>query len=202
MIYISTEKNQNSEEKQAITDTGSGVFSATDTDFSPKNGEISAENTVFSGIAPKTNEIEANAAQAEENQDKNSQIQGQAEKIEENHSNLFSQQYVSELKREFPAVDIENLYKSENFQALIGVINKNPTLLQVYSVFNAISKSIEEKAQEKALHSLANSKATPGSLSYSEGADSAYFSKAQVMEMSRDEIRKNLDKIRQSQAKW
>ncbi len=151
-----------------------------------ENDEISSITNTGSGI------LEDAEAISEEKTDKNAEIQ----------ADLFNDAGISDLKRDFPAVNIENLRKSEDFQAFLGLISKNPTLSQVYSVFNSISQSIEEKSKEKALFALASSKTSPGALSYSEGTDSAYFTKAQVMQMSRDEIRKNLDKIRQSQAKW
>ena len=150
-----------------------------------ENDEISSITNTGSWI------LEAAEAISVEKTDKNAEIQ----------TDLFNAAGISDLKRDFPAVNIENLRNSEDLLAFLGLISKNPTLSQVYSVFNSISQSIEEKSKEKALFALASSKTSPGALSYSEGTDSAYYTKAQVKQMSRDEIRKNLDKIRQSQAK-
>lgn len=181
MLQDNNNLNPNSEENTHIADTGSGVFL--------QNQE----------------ETEQNSQENHQNQGDLSQKQDFSQKASENQgkqADFFTEESISDLKKSFPAVDPENLYKSENFQAFLSVIKENPTLTEIYSVFNAISASIEEKSREKALHSLANSGATPGALSSGESADPIYYTRAQVLEMSREEIRKNLDIIRQSQAKW
>ena len=181
MLVDNNDFNPNQGENTPISDTGSGVFEPNQDGTEGNYGENQENNGDF----PKKQEI---SSETEENPRK--------------HGNFFTEEGVSQLKRDFPAVDPEKLSKSENFQAFLSVIKENPTLSEIYSAFNAISASIEEKAREKALYSLASSSATPGALSSGESSDTVYYTRAQVLEMSREEIRKNLDIIRQSQAKW
>lgn len=115
---------------------------------------------------------------------------------------FFNEQSKNELNAQFPDVEIEKLRSSKEFSSLLGLIIQNPTLAQVYSCFNSICKSCEEKSKEKLVFALASAEAGVGSLSSRARNDDAFFTKEQVLQMSQEEIKRNYDKIRQSQRLW
>ena len=115
---------------------------------------------------------------------------------------FFNEQSKNELNAQFPDVEIEKLRSSKEFSSLLGLIIQNPTLAQVYSCFNSICKSCEEKSKEKLVSALASAEAGVGSLSSRARNDDDFFTKEQVLQMSQEEIKRNYDKIRQSQRLW
>ena len=115
---------------------------------------------------------------------------------------FFTEANQEELKSQFPAVQIENLRNNRDFVALLNTIIQNPTLSRVYSCFNSIVSSTEEKSKEKLSHALASAETGVGSLSSKSPTEQAFFTKEQVLQMTQEEIKRNYNKIRQSQQLW
>lgn len=115
---------------------------------------------------------------------------------------FFNSDSENELKSQFPSVEVENLRNNKDFADLLELIIQNPSLSQVYSYFNAIISSTEEASKKKLAHALATAESGVGSLSSSAKSEDVFFTKEQVLHMSREEIRRNYTKIRQSQQMW
>ena len=220
-----TEFTANSGENTGFTATGSGKT----LNSPPKPEETEENQPILQENAAKDSETDnfpnkrtPNHSKVALNAEKESTFrQTEAENTEETQSNglsnnsavqpqnsskfdetLFDDASIQAFSRDFPGVDIENLRSSENFQAFLGILNKNPTLSQVYACFNSIFARAEESSQKKLLQALANAKSSVGSLSSSHESSPPFFTKEQVQRMSPEQIRANYTHIRKSQEKW
>ena len=173
------EENSKENNKNTVANQENSVKSSEGSAISEENNSKTAQNST------KTQE---NSASAPENQPK--------------ELNLLSEDNIKAFGKDFPGVDIEKVRTNQGFNALLGAIMHNPTLSSVYSCFNSIVEDAKESSRGKILHALANLDASVGSLSSSQPSDSGYFTKEQVMKMSREEVKQNLDKIRASQSNW
>lgn len=158
--------------------------------FSVQNPPVLAKNNV---------KVQENARFSQENGVVN---QSGAPLSQENELDLLSANNINNFNKDFPGVDIEKVRTNQGFSALLSAIMHNPSLSSVYSCFNSIVEAAEESSRVKILHALANLDASVGSLSSSQPSDSGYFTREQVMKMSREEVKQNLDKIRASQSNW
>ena len=149
---------------------------------SPQNSSKTQEN---SGVSPQSSASAPESARAQPNE-----------------LNLLSEDNIIAFSKDFPSVDIEKVRTNQGFSALLGTIMHNPTLSSVYSCFNSIVEAAEESSRGKILHALAALDASVGSLSSTQPSERGYFTKEQVMKMSREEVKENLDKIRASQSNW
>lgn len=224
MNETNTEFAAKSEENIGFTDTGSGKIpnSPSKADEIKENQLISQGNTTKSAeIDVFSNKNEPNQSNVALNIEKEAAFhQSEAEKTEEKQSNslpgntkqqqnssdfgekLFNDTNIQAFSRDFPGVDLEKLKTSESFQAFLGILNKNPTLSQVYACFNSIFARAEESSQKKLLQTLANAKSSVGALSSSHESAPPFFTKEQVQRMSPEQIRANYTHIRKSQEKW
>ena len=101
-----------------------------------------------------------------------------------------------------PEVNVENLIQNEQFQKFASGKVGNLPLSEIYEGFMEMVEEYERKAEKKAKQILANSKATPGSLSSTSPSDNGFFTREQVQKMTQEEVHKNYDKIRASMSKW
>ena len=118
------------------------------------------------------------------------------------HPDFFSEESLTRFKTDFPNVDPHTLKSDSNFSDLLSLLTKCPTLSVVYAYFNRVTASIEASSQQKILQAMANARSSVGSLASSSTGDDSFFTKEQVLKMSPVEVRKNFEKIRQSQSKW
>ncbi len=102
----------------------------------------------------------------------------------------------------FPGMTREKAELDKNFKLFMNSRRDGLPLALLYSEYKALQAKIEEEAIKKETARLASKQASVGSLSSSEPISSGFFTKEQVLKMSREQISKNYDKIRQSQAKW
>ncbi len=102
----------------------------------------------------------------------------------------------------FPGMTREKAENDRNFKLFMNSRRNGVPLALLYSEYVALKSKIEEDAIKKETARLASKQASVGSLSSSEPVSSDFFTKEQVLRMSREQISKNYDKIRQSQAKW
>ena len=101
-----------------------------------------------------------------------------------------------------PDVSLEELIADERFRSFAkGKVGDVP-MKEIYADFVALTGHYEENARRMASQMLANKKASPGALSTSQSPESDYFTPEEVKKMSRDEVRANYEKIRNSMKKW
>ena len=182
-------------EKTGFTDTGLSVF----VDSNNKNAEtsevsVSVEQTDVNTVSDSTNSAE----------NVPSTPNFKEEKTPENakNSDFYSDESKKEFSRAFPEVDLEKLRNREEFQAFLSILCKNPSLSQAYACYNSIVSSAEKATERRVAQAIANAKASAGALASTESSEELFFTKEQVERMSREEIRRNLSKIKSSQAKW
>jgi hypothetical protein len=101
-----------------------------------------------------------------------------------------------------PNVDFEALIRDEQFADYAdGKIGKRP-LAEIYANYQKFSANAEKGARDRAAQTLANAKASPGSLTGAGGAENGHFTREQVRAMSQAEVHKNYEKIVESMKKW
>ena len=101
-----------------------------------------------------------------------------------------------------PDVDLSKLITDRQFAEYAeGKIGKRP-LAEIYEGYERLVKAAGKSAETKAAQALANSKASPGALSGSRAPTSEFFTKEQVHAMSKEEVKKNYDRIVESMKKW
>ena len=106
--------------------------------------------------------------------------------------------------------DFEVIYPNISRKSLLGDENlrifaegkENKPLSVIYAQYRQFVDKIEAEAlkQEKARQN--NAISSVGGLSGTNSGDDVYFTKEQVLKMSQSEIKRNYNKIRESQARW
>jgi hypothetical protein len=105
------------------------------------------------------------------------------------------------LQRLFPGVLRENVENDEACKLFSRFAPKSTPFASIYSDYLALVDKISDSAIKKHLVNEQNKRASAGSLASSSN-QSEFYSKEQVLKMSREQISKNYDKIRKSQEKW
>ena len=194
-------ENPNFPEKVAFTDTGSAKINNL-SHFTDKSNEKNLginenkENPQAStDILPKiTENVDVSPQSAENSQSSTKNF--------EFYRDFFSEDSKSEFSKNFPDIDPSKLRNNREFCSLLELLRKNPTLSQIYACFNGIYLSAASNAEEKLLHALANSNASVGALSSANSSTECYFTKEQVLKMSKEQIKANYSQIRNSQKHW
>lgn len=112
---------------------------------------------------------------------------------------------VMEFAEKHADVDIKILFEDVNFRAFADGKLGVKSLSEVYEQYLPFKNAIEAKNKEedKQAMALAVQKAAVGALSTpSSSSEVDFFTKEQVLKMTPAEIKKNYDKIRESQQKW
>ena len=105
-----------------------------------------------------------------------------------------------EFERLFPGITRERLETDEAFKLFSNSsLEKLPNR---YKNYLKLVDIIEKRATEKALSRLASKNSAVGPLSSSSSGEVDFFTKEQVLKMSKEEISRNFAKIRQSQQRW
>ncbi len=106
-----------------------------------------------------------------------------------------------DFESKYPKVDLNTLINDKRFEKFAeGRVGKKP-LAEIYSDYIFVTG--EDKANKAAAQAVANMKATPGSLTNSNGTGATdFFTPDQVDNMTSEEVMKNYDKIRESMKKW
>ena len=102
----------------------------------------------------------------------------------------------------FPGIEKEKVEKDPDFILFKGAREQSKDTVSLYKDFLELSASIERKVTERLLAKNATNRSSVGSLSSNERIEGDYFTKEQVLKMSEEQIRRNFDKIRRSQARW
>lgn len=104
--------------------------------------------------------------------------------------------------KKHPNVDIAKLIDDSRFAEYAeGKVGVRP-LAEIYEGYERLVKHSQNSATEKAAQALANSKASPGALSGGQTPKSDFYTAEQVRAMSKEEVKKNYDKIIESMKKW
>lgn len=112
---------------------------------------------------------------------------------------------LQEFSEKYPGVNVQELFADEDFIKFAMSALEVVSLTSVYEAYLPIKTERDRIAaeQQKAAAMAANSSVAVGSVtSATPAADSEFFTKEQVLKMSKEEISKNYEKIRASQAKW
>ena len=112
---------------------------------------------------------------------------------------------LQEFSEKYPGVNVQELFADEDFLKFGKDALEFIPLTKVYEAYLPIKTERDRIAaeQQKAAAMAANSSVAVGSVtSATPAADSEFFTKEQVLKMSKEEISKNYEKIRKSQEKW
>lgn len=102
----------------------------------------------------------------------------------------------------FPGIERDKVESDPDFILFKSSREQSKDTVSLYKDFLELSASIERKVTERLLAKNATNRSSVGSLSSNERIDGDYFTKEQVLKMSEEQIRRNFDKIRRSQARW
>lgn len=102
----------------------------------------------------------------------------------------------------YPNVSLQELEKDQSFSVFLQGREKSSSFEDIYKSFTALTQIIEKEAIERHLAKLAQEKSSVGSLSSPNKAEVGFFTKDQVLKMSKEQITRNYDKIRRSQQSW
>lgn len=109
--------------------------------------------------------------------------------------------YLNEFREKYKDVSVTELLADKDFMEFGAEALEVMPLVKVYEAYISLKGKMAE--QKKADVLAANSSVAVGSVtSATESADNTYFTREQVLKMSKTEISKNYDKIRASQEKW
>ena len=148
--------------------------------FDNKSSDL---NTISSQVSEFSSQINV------QNLDENSKILSQEE-----DNALFS--------RLFPGVKRENVEKDPNFKLFADGKSKNKPFCSLYGEYLSLVGKIREEITMRGVVAMKNKLSSPGPLSSEESPDSSYFTREQVLKMSKEQIARNYNKIRESQQKW
>lgn len=106
-------------------------------------------------------------------------------------------------EQKHPEVNLEELISNEKFQIFTkGKVGEMP-LSEIYEDFLSFESDSDTKAKKMAIQIVANKNASVGSVTGNSGSqNNDFFSKEEVKKMSKSEIDKNYEKIKQSMKKW
>ena len=177
--------------------------SAQDSSLSESKCEILSEKTAESPVNTDSDgTFNANLPLAESFFTKSGENVQNTEPCGQNSAfcELISRDF-EEFSKNYPNISRESLYNNKNF-AIFASCKENQPLSRLFSDFCTIVASLEADALAKARHQLTLEQSCVGALSSALNASEPYFTKEQVLKMSRDEISRSFEAIRRSQAHW
>lgn len=104
--------------------------------------------------------------------------------------------------RLFPGLKRENIEKDRLFKLFARGRRKEDAFTAVYSDFVTFVNELSEDLRVKHIYDNINKTSEVGALSASEPYDDGFFTKEQVLKMSKEQIAENYEKIRKSQPRW
>ena len=127
------------------------------------------------------------------------------EELSEEQKNERISSDISRFQEKHPDVDVDELLKNEDFLAIAEEHLGEVPLSTLYSLYTKVDAGKKQKATaiEKQAAQKAANDASVGALGTpNAGAETEFYTKEQVENMSQAEISKNYDKIRRSQERW
>ncbi|MBO5339230.1 MAG: hypothetical protein J6A96_05975 [Clostridia bacterium] len=104
--------------------------------------------------------------------------------------------------RLFPGVSKENVENDRVFKLFREINTSTKPFCELYSDYLSLYSVISKELKIKNNILYKAQQASPGSLCSGESYDDGFFTKDQVLRMSKEQIAKNYEKIRKSQQKW
>lgn len=165
-------------------------------DFLESIGKTVLDMLMSQGFMQENGKISDSDAQGSTYQP-SKQLPGEGSEI----LNLDNPLVIAELEKSFPSISVDAIKSDKDFLLFLGG-GQGDTISKKYLDFIKLKESLEQEAIRKYQARLASSSASVGSLSSNGSASQEFFSREQVMRMSKEQISKNFDKIRKSQARW
>lgn len=133
---------------------------------------------------------------------KNKNRKEKQEKLEnENREEWFKTDAESFIQK-YPKVNLKELFDNESFKVFAKDSLGSVPLSQIYENYQNLVDTIRQKEIKERARLEANKKASPGSLTNSEGSENDLFSLEDVKKMSQEEVRQNYDKVMKSMKFW
>lgn len=108
----------------------------------------------------------------------------------------------SAFAKKYPDVKLDELIADEDFADYAdGKVGTKP-LAEIYEGFLRQTARFEDRARTRAAQAAANREASPGALGTAGGSDTGFYTPEQVDAMTKEEVKKNLDKINESMKHW
>ena len=101
----------------------------------------------------------------------------------------------------YPNVSKKSLLNNKNLK-LFAEGKENKSISVIYAKFRKIADSIASEAVLQEKSRQANASSGAGALASTQNANSPFFTREQVKNMTPKEIKENYELIRKSQAKW
>lgn len=129
-------------------------------------------------------------------------VQDSIKNLDKNTKVLSTEEDDLLFSRLFPGVKRENVENDPNFKLFADGKDKSKPFCSLYGEYIALVSKIREESAMRGVVAMKNKLSSPGSLSSEESPDNSYFTREQVLKMSREQISRNYNKIRESQQKW
>ena len=170
-----------------------------------KNGKIndlSAENVQISTILE--DEYFANSYNHDIKSDSVSEFNDTngSKKLDIYSGFFIDQEQKRAFERLFPGISVEKALNDPDFKVFAEAKGKSGDFCEIYTSYASFVKKIANEAVFRAKLAQNNKQASPGALNSVESNNNGYFTKEQVKKMTKDQIAKNYNIIRQSQQKW
>lgn len=102
----------------------------------------------------------------------------------------------------YPNISLQSLEKDQSFLLFLEGRDKTASIENIYKNYDALKQFIEKEAINAYIIKQAQEKSSVGALSSPNAGDAGFFTRDQVLRMSKDQISRNYDKIRKSQQSW
>lgn len=216
--FVKTEINDNLSNLEQFSDKNESDFdnlTEESVQINTKNDTLSENNTNLAETSEKFNENLQNSSVlnkriSEFSCDSNTTLehvsefstQINSENLKQNVIFSISSAEKSTFERFFPGVTIEKVQQDPNFRLFADGKEKSKSISEIYKNYLYLIKQIANDIEIKTKVAHSNKIASPGSLSSSGAVAQTFFTKDQVKRMSREQIARNYQEIRQSQQKW
>lgn len=113
-----------------------------------------------------------------------------------------SEQDLAKFAQIFPGVNINNIFNDQNFKLFALKAGEKESICETYANYLDLVEKITRDAFIRAKVAESNKSVSVGPLSCSSATNNDFFTKDQVKKMSREQIARNYNAIRESQQKW
>ena len=118
------------------------------------------------------------------------------------HDNSSQDDENEQFAKLFPGISRNNIENDRVFNIFKASRDASKSFCDVYSDYLEIVGEITKEIKAKEAFKSKTCLSAVGPLSSSERSDDCFFTKEQVLRMSKEQIAKNYEKIRKSQQKW
>lgn len=200
MSKLDTENSLSTTENSVeITENqeNSGIF--------PTNTQNNVENSVSAKEVAENSENKPENVEISDKSTNGTESQAGAEENSQNidkFSKLFSEDSIKAFKGEFPALNHKEVLLDRSFLKFTSLLKGEMNLSKAYSIYLDLASSLEKSFLEKSIHKIASDSVKTTSLSSSGTTSEPFFTKEQVLRMSKEQIKRNYKAIRKSQERW